>query len=146
MGRSDAEWAAWAKQHRVAFEVAPLVELREGDAEKVQVGYTLTLYAEIPMEKAPGNERQEAGRVLREELRAFLQDAVPPDKREAGAELEMPRTAVLRPENDLRPEIGLTWRLFHKDEYLKPVDDADRQRLGSLERRLVQMGLKHGHW
>jgi hypothetical protein len=145
MSRTDAEWAAWAKQHRVAFEVAPLVEGREG-GERVHLGYTLSLYAEIPMDKAPGKERQEAGRVLREELRALLQEAVPPEKREAAAELETPRAAVLRPENDLRPEIGLTWRLFHKDEYMKAVDDADRQRLGSLEKRLVQMGLKHGHW
>jgi hypothetical protein len=145
MGRSDAEWAAWAKQHRVAFEVAPLVEAQEG-GERVHLGYTLSLYAELPMDKPPGKERQEAGRLLREEMVAFLREAVPPEKREAAAELETPRAAVLRPENDLRPEIGLTWRLFHKDEYMKPVSDADRQRLGSLEKRLVQMGLKHGHW
>ena len=28
MSKSAAEWAAWAKQNRVAFEVGPLIELR----------------------------------------------------------------------------------------------------------------------
>ncbi len=52
MGRSDAEWAEWAREKRVAFEVAPLVEMREG--EKLQVGFTLTLYAAVPMELPAG--------------------------------------------------------------------------------------------
>jgi len=144
MSRTDTEWAAWAKQHRVAFEVAPLMEAREG--EKLQVGFALSLYAEIPMDLPPGKQRQEAGGRLKDELRACLEDAVPPAQRVAGVQMEPPRTAVLRPENELRPEISLTWRIFHADQYLKAVSEADRGRLTAFEKRLVAMGLRHGHW
>jgi hypothetical protein len=54
--------------------------------------------------------------------------------------------AVLRPENDFKPEVGLTWRLFHRDKYLTPVTGADRERLAGLEKRLLAMGLKQGRW
>lgn len=144
MGRSDAEWAEWAREKRVAFEVAPLVEMREG--EKLQVGFTLTLYAAVPMELPAGAERQQAAVRVRQALREMAEDAVPESERRGRVELEPPHTALLRPENELKPEIGLTWRLVHADECLKPVTADDREGLGRLEKRLVAMGLKHGHW
>ena len=144
MGRSDAEWVEWARAQRAAFEVAPLVELR--GSEKLQVGFTLTLYAAVPMEVSPGAERQQAAVKLREELSALAEAAVPETERRARVELEPPHTALLRPENEFKPEVGLTWRMFHKDEYLKPVTAEDRESLARLEKRLVALGLKHGHW
>jgi hypothetical protein len=144
MGRSDAEWTEWARKHRVAFEVAPLIEVR--DDEKLQVGFTLSLYAAVPMELPAGAERQQAGRALWLELRELSEAAVPEGERRGRVELEPPHTALLRPENEFRPEVGLTWRLFHKDEYLKAVTADDREILARLEKRLVAMGLKHGHW
>ena len=66
MSRTDADWVAWTREHRVAYELAPLLEMRGGD--KVQSGFTLSLYAAAPMDKAAGAERQEAGRTLWEEL------------------------------------------------------------------------------
>ena len=144
MGRSTAEWVEWARQRRVSFEIAPLTEMR--GSEKLQVGFALSLYAEIPMDLPPGKERQEAGGRLKDELRACLEDAVPPAQRGASVQMEPPRTAVLRPENELRPELSLTWRIFHADEYLKPVSAADRDELGTVEQRLHELGLKRGHW
>ena len=144
MGLSDAEWVEWARAQRAAFEVAPLVELR--GSEKLQVGFTLTLYAAVPMELSAGAERQQAGVRLREELSELAEAAVPEAERRARVELEPPHTTLLRPENEFKPEVGLTWRMFHKDEYLKPVTADDREGLARVEKRLVALGLKHGHW
>ena len=144
MSRSDAEWADWARQNRVAYEVAPIVESRGGD--KVQVGFTFSLYAAIPTDKPLGRERQRAGEQLMEEMRALVQHAAPAETNPAGVSLEPPHLAVLRPENELRPEVGLTWRAVHPDEYLKTVTAEERGRMGQFEKRLSALGLRHGHW
>ena len=54
MVRTDAEWAAWASEHKAAFEVAPLLETRRG--KNTQVGFTLSLYAAFPMDRPAGPE------------------------------------------------------------------------------------------
>ena len=51
------------------------MELR--GSEKLQVGFTLTLYAAVPMKVSPGAERQQAAVKLREELSALAEAAVP---------------------------------------------------------------------
>jgi hypothetical protein len=142
--RTDAEWAEWAREHKAAFETAALHDLHKGN--KVQVGFTLSLYAAFPVDKRPGADRDQAARRLREELRAVLQDAAPEGERLARAELETPHKAVMRPANESEPEIGLDWRIFHADDYWKPVTDEDREALARLEKRLTGMGLKSGHW
>ena len=142
MSRNEADWVAWTREHRAAYELAPLVEVR--GSEKLQSGFTLSLYAAAPMHKAPGAERQEAGRKLWDELVALAEAAVPAAERTARVELEPPRTALLRPENEFKPEVGLTWRIFHAD--LTPVTAEDRERLVGLEKRLAALGLKRGRW
>jgi hypothetical protein len=143
MSRSDADWVVWTREHRVAYELAPLLEMPGGD--RVQAGFTLSLYAAAPMDKAAGAERQEAGRQLWEELKALAEAAVPAAERTARVELDPPRTAYLRPENELKPEVGLTWRIFRPGEPV-PVTTEDRERLSGLEKRLAALGLKRGRW
>lgn len=143
MSRSDADWVAFSREHRVAYELAPLTEMRAG--EKIQSGFTLTLYAAAPLDKPAGAERQAAGRELWDELRALAEHAVPTAARAAKAELDPPHTALLRPENEFKPEVALTWRIFHPGEP-KPVGEQDRERLSSLEKRLTALGLKRGRW
>jgi hypothetical protein len=143
MVRSDAEWAAWASEHKAAFEVAPLLETRRG--KNAQVGFTLSLYAAFPMEKPAGPERQEAVRQLRDELIAVLEAVAPKEQRQARAQLEPPKAAVLRPENESKPEVELMWRLFHPKEE-DPLTAGDRERLSGLAKRLIAMGLRQGHW
>jgi hypothetical protein len=144
MSKSDAEWAAWAKENKVAFEVGPLVELRGQD--RVQVGFTLTLYGALPRDK-PAGERREAQRLLREELRAFVEAAIVPG--ESAARTEWADTGmeiVMRPQNELRPEVGVTLRIFHADEYMKSVTAGEREGLSRFEKRLVEKGIRQGHW
>ncbi len=143
MPRTEADWVAWTREHRVAYELAPLLEMRTGD--KVQSGFTLSLYAAAPMDKAAGAERQEAGRKLWEELRALAEAAVPAAERTARVELDPPRTAMLRPENEFKPEVGLTWRIFRPGEPVAATAE-DREALASLEKRLSALGLKRGRW
>ena len=47
MDRDDAAWKVWTREHRVAYEVAPLVETMDGGGE-VRSGFTLTIYAAAP--------------------------------------------------------------------------------------------------
>lgn len=143
MSRSDAEWVDWTREHRVAYEIAPLLETSGG--EKLQSGFTLTLYAAAPMEKAPGQERQEASGQLRKELLSLAEAAVPPGERTGRVELEPPRTAVLRPENEFKPEVALIWRIFNPGEPAA-VTAADRERVSLVEKRLAALGLKRGRW
>lgn len=145
MSTSESERAEWARRHRVAYEVGPLVEL--SGREKVQIGFTLTLYAALPTEKPAGKERDADFLRMREELRAFLQQTVPVDPGLVRAELEPARpAAVLRPENELRPELAVTWRIFHAGEYLKAVTPAERQGMARVEKQLSGLGLRQGHW
>ena len=143
MSRSDAEWVDWTREHRVAYELSPLLEMSGG--QRGQSGFSLSLYAAAPMEKAAGQERQEAGRQLWEELRSLAEAAVPPGERSARVELEPPRLAVLRPENELKPEVVLTWRIFRPGAPA-PVTAEDRDRLSLVEKRLAGLGCKRGRW
>jgi hypothetical protein len=144
MERSDADWPEWVRKNKVAFELAPLVEMRGSD--KLQVGFTFSLYAAAPMDEEPGSERHLAGDALKQELLALAKLALGSEERVARTELEPPRTVVLRPENELKPEVCLSWRIFHKDEYLQPVTAAEREGLTEFEKRLHELGLKRGHW
>jgi hypothetical protein len=144
MGRSDSEWTDWARTHRVAYEIMPLVEMRGG--EKLQVGFTLSFYAEAEAELAPGAEDAEASEKLKQELTACAEAALEAEERVARTEPDPESAVMMRPENDLKPEVCLSWRIFHKDDYLKPVTEADREGLTICEKRLRELGLKRGHW
>jgi len=115
--------------------------------EKVQVGFTVDLYAEVPMDKGPGAERIEESARIWERLRAIVEKLVPPEGGRARVEIEPRRTAAyLRPENELKPEVGLRARVFHGDDYFASVTNEERTRLNAVEHRLAEMGLRAGHW
>lgn len=137
--------AAWARDHRACFEIAPLLERVKGS--RVQVGFTVSLYAQLPLEAAPGAERRtDAGRVL-EGLREIVEILVETGSGKGRVEIESPRTAAFfRPENDMQPEIALTARVYHAEGYLTEVTSEERDAFGGAITRLGQMGLKRGHW
>ena len=144
MTKTEGEWAAWARENKVAFQASPLVELR--GQERVQVGFNLTLYGAVPPKPA-GQERREAARKVKEELREFLDQVVAGHEHVARTEWQPSgMELVLRPENELRPEVSVTLRIFHPDEYLKSVTAEEREALSRFEKRLAGMGLRQGHW
>ena len=142
---TESEDAAWARAHRACFQVGPLVEMR--GKEKIQVGFTVDLYAALPTDQAPGAERiEEAGRIW-EHLRAIVESLTPAQGSTARVEIEPFRTAAyLRRENEMKPEIGLQARVFHGDEYFKAVTPDERERLSEVGRKLTARGLRAGHW
>jgi hypothetical protein len=143
MTRTEAEWAIWAREHRVAFQTVPLVEeVHRG--ERVQVGFSLTLYVAAPMESAAGSERMEAVRALWEELERLAEDVAPEDQRTTRVQIEQAARVVLRPENEFKPEVGLTFHLFPRGGSMSAVTAEDRERMGKIEKRLLAFGVKQG--
>ena len=137
--------AAWARDHQACFEVTPLIELAKG--QKVQVGVTIALYARLPMEKTAGEERRTDAAGVWRGLKEILETLVPKEGSSARVEIDPPRgAAFFRPENEMKPEIGLTGRLFHGDDYFAEVTADEREKLSVVARRLTELGLKQGHW
>ncbi len=136
---------AWARAHQACFEIAPLIEMRGG--QKVQVGFTLDLYARLPVEKAPGADRGEEAQRIQERLRTLLSSLSPERGGNVRVELEPTRSAaVLRPENEMAPEVSVRARVFHGDDYFAAVTEDERARISTVDRRLAALGLRQGHW
>lgn len=141
MTKSQEDIAAWARLHRVCYELAPLYEMEGSD--KVQVGYTLDLYALLPLDKAPGPEQREEGLKIWEGLREIVEFLTPPEESKARAEIVPPRFAAYhRPEAGMAPEVMLSVDFFHADNYFAAVTDEDRAKLPGLVHRLAALGLK----
>lgn len=144
MSEND-DTAAWAKAHEAAFETEPIIEMR--GSEKIQAGFLLSLYARLPMDLPPGEERRAAGDALWQRLRAILALALEGQGNEdVTLDIEPPRTAaVLRPANKLQPEIALRASVRHKEGF-QAVKADERQRMSAFEKRITAMGLRAGHW
>jgi hypothetical protein len=142
MTRSEAEWAIWAREHRAAFQTVSLIESVKG--ERIQVGFSLTLYVAAPMGNAPGAERTEAVAKLWDELKALAEDVAPEEQRTARVQIEQAARVVLRPENEFKPEVGLTFHLFPRGGGMAAVTAEDRERMTKVEKRLLAFGVKQG--
>ena len=128
-------------QHRAAFEPDPLIELVRGAT--VRVGFSLTIYVAAPMEEAPG-QRMETVRRLWDELKELAEDVSPEAQRTSRVQLEQAARVVLRPVNEFKPEVGLTFHVLPRGESLASVTLEDRERMTRLEKRLLSFGLKAG--
>ena len=142
---SEIDIATWARTHKACFEMSPLTEMR--GSERIQVGYNVDFYALLPMDKAPGEERREAGAAIWQGLKTILETAIRDEGNEAGIEIEPEREgAVMRQQNDLQPEVNLRARVFHAHEYLATVTPEVRDLLPVFEKRLTNLGLRPGRW
>lgn len=142
MARTEAEWADWARKHRAAFQTVPLIEVVRG--ERVQVGFSLTLYVAAPMESAPGAQRGAEIGGLWDELKRLAEDVAPAEQRTVRVQLEQTARVVLRPENEFRPEVGLTFHLLPRGGALTAVTAEDRDRMAQIEKRILAFGVKQG--
>ena len=144
MSETD-DTAEWARAHQASFETEPIIEVR--GSEKIQAGFVLTLYARLPMELPPGEERRMAGDALWERLRAVLTLALEGQGSEdVTLEVEPPRSAaVLRPANKLQPEIALRANVRHKEGF-QAVNADERRRMSAFEKKITALGLRAGHW
>ncbi len=141
MGGGGSDVAAWARDHDACFELGPLVEMVRG--RRVQVGFTLGLYARLPLKTGPGPEREAAARAIWERLREIAQSLVPREGSRARMEIDGSRPAAsFAPEGRMQPEIGIEARVFHGDDYFAEATADEEERLRSVTRRLTEMGLK----
>jgi hypothetical protein len=133
---------SWAKEHKAAWEVEPLFEMR--GAERVQVGYELDLYVRLP---AGLPTAEQAFTALWDCLREIAESLLPLVGEQARMEVEPFEAAGrLRPETGFAPEVLLQARLFHATDYFAPAGDQDRDRLRPIEERLAQLGLRARSW
>lgn len=143
MTRTEVEWGDWARLHRAAFQTVPLIEVVRG--ERLQVGFSLTLYVGAPLEgSTPGAQRTAQVEKLRDELKALAEDVVPSEERTVRVDLEQTARVVLRPENEFKPEVGLTFHLLPRGGALAAVTNEDRDRMTHVEKRLIAFGVKQG--
>jgi hypothetical protein len=136
---------AWARTRQACFELTPLTEMRGSD--RIQVGFTVDLYALLPMDTDRGEER---GKVFLEtwtQLKTILQTAT--EGMGGGARMEvepMRLAAVMRQQNKLQPEVNLRARVFHGDGYFTAVTQEERDRVPVLEEKIRNLGLRQGNW
>lgn len=141
---ADQDTADWARTHQACFEAEPIIEMK--GSQKVQEGFVLSLYARLPMDIPPGEERRKAGAALWERLRGILDQALEGQSGEVQLEVDRPRTAaVLRPENEMQPEVALRARIRHKEAF-QPVTADERARMAAFEKKISALGLRAGHW
>src|SRR6185295_19699400 len=72
---SESDVAAWAKTHGAGFEVAPLIEQVRG--RRAQIGFTVRLFARMPMDARPQKERWAEAVEIRKRLLQILQSLAP---------------------------------------------------------------------
>jgi hypothetical protein len=140
LSETGSDVAAWARAHGASFEATPLVEMVKG--RQVQVGFTISLYARLPLEEGPGAERRAAVAKVQEGLREILQRLTEREGSRARAEIEAPRQAAFfEPGGGKPPDVALSARVFHADDYFTEVTADEERGLRRASQRLVEMGL-----
>ncbi len=139
---TDDQWRAWAREHKVCYEVRPLMS-KQGD-RLVQVGFEFEIAARLP---AAGESRQQATRQLVSAIARLAHRVFPTEGEVARFELAPFRpVAQLRKETGLQPEVCRVVQVYQKEDFRKSVVEGDRQRLGPLEQRLRELGVKAHSW
>lgn len=142
---TEVEWKEWAGAHKACWEVQPLVELHDG--RRMQVGFEFNIFAQFPRAATTPEARQAAFPELIAKLQELAHGVFPAEAAVARFEVQPIETAVrLRSESEFEPEVQLTVRVFHRQEYFQAVGEGDRKRLAPLEQRLKALGLKAKAW
>ena len=109
MSRTEADWVAWTREHRVAYEVSPLLEIAAAAKGPVRI------HAQPLRRGSDGQGRRRGapggGPTALGGAAGPRGSRGPGGERTARVELDPPHTALLRPENEFKPEVGLTWRM-----------------------------------
>ena len=136
------DWIEWARVHKACFEILPLIEMHKG--EKVQVGFELSLFAQIPTDAPVAEGRQRSLEVCAT-LREILESLVGPEHATVRLEVgPVSPTEKLRPEAGYAPEVELSAQIVRRHETFEPVPQDSREVLAFLEAGLNALGLREG--
>ncbi len=76
------ELSAWVVDNYCSYDIAPIVELREGD--RTEVGFELNLHAELPWKGKFTPELRAKAEEIREKLTELVDVLVPKDSEKEG--------------------------------------------------------------
>jgi hypothetical protein len=140
MSRFMNDTAAWIRARGVRYELGLLVERIRG--REVQIGFTISLSARLPLEKPAGLERQAAAAEIRRRLRDIVDSLVLPEGSGAQVEVDAPRAAVVFGPGRSDPDIILSARIYHRNDYFMEVTLDEETRLRRVTRQLAEWGLQ----
>jgi hypothetical protein len=138
--RTEVDVAGWSRARAVVYELGSLMEMVDG--KQVQVGFTISLYARLPLEKPSGPARQAETVEIRERLREIVDSLAPPEGSRAAVDFEGPRAAVVFESGRADPEIVVTARVFHRADYFTEASLEEEIRFRRVTARLAEMGVE----
>ena len=140
MSEFTPEDSKWIQDHRCAYDIRPIVELRTGD--RADVGFEVNLSACLPWEGNLTPEFREEVAQIEKKLREIMKALVPKESAEARFEIAPTRPAVRFPHGGNEPEVTVTVRVYHKDYGL--VQAGDRGKFQDTEKLLQSLGFRRG--
>ncbi len=140
MDAGQVELRAFVRDHRVHFDVRPEVVIRSGERHKV--GFEVRLWAVHPKgaRVLPGCDKC---RSLAQDLERLAAAVLPPEGRPTRHEIEPASPALY--DSEIVPgadEICLTVRLFHREEYDRPIDACEERCLKETRDALRVLGVR----
>ena len=141
------ELSAWITDHHCSYDLAPIVELQEGD--RAEVGFELNLHAELPWKGESTPELRAKATEIREKLTELVSETwsprivnalVPKASEKARFEIAPFRRAVRFAGGGGLPKMARTVRIFHRD--FRNLEPEDRAKFGPFEERLRSLGFK----
>ena len=142
---TDVQWREWAREHKVCYEVRPLMQ--NNGEQLVQVGFEFEIAARLPKAAGRGESRQQTTRRLLSAMAQLVHRVFPAEGEVARFELApFQPVAQLRRETRFQPEVRRVVQVYHKKDFWQRVGEGDRQRLGPLEQSLRELGVKAGSW
>ena len=143
---TDDEWREWTREHRVRYEVRPLMAMQR--ERQVQVGFEFELAASLPAPTAPGESREPAMRNVMTTLGDLARLVLPAEGELARSELAPSRGMVQLSkepgETGFRPEVRRAVKIVHREDLWRPVEEGERELLVPFERRFQQLGVRAG--
>jgi len=141
----DSTLRTWIRDHRICWELGPLVE--SDGRVRMQVGYELHLFAQ----HGPGGPSVMPGcaerRDLYERMRAVALGVLPHETRPSRYEITpFDASLHLRPENEWTPEVQLTVRVVHREGYFSPVDACEEACAKEIVEGLRKLGAQQKAW
>ena len=132
------ELSAWVRDNHCTYDIAPIVELQDGD--QAEVGFELNLYAEVPWTGKSTPELQTKVDEIKEKLAELVDVLVPKDSENARIEIVPHRRAARFARGVGLPQMTRTVRIFHND--YRNVAPEDRAKFRPFETKLGSIGFK----